>query len=65
MARDHVAEVAVTVMLGGGHDGRTYDVTGPMAISLREAAEKLSGATAREVAYHPETIEEAYGSRSS
>jgi NAD(P)H dehydrogenase (quinone) len=65
VARDDVAEVAVAVLLGEGHDGRTYDVTGPEAISLREAAEELSRVTGREVAYHPETIEEAYESRSS
>jgi NAD(P)H dehydrogenase (quinone) len=65
VARDDVAEVAVAVLLGEGHDGQTYDVTGPEAISLREAAEVLSRATGREVAYHPETIEEAYESRSS
>ena len=65
VARDDVAEVAVAVLLGEGHDGRTYDVTGPEAISLREAAQVLSRVTSREVAYHPETIEEAYESRSS
>jgi uncharacterized protein YbjT (DUF2867 family) len=64
VARDDVAEVAVAVLLGEGHDGRTYDVTGPEAISLREAAEELSRATGREVVYRPETIEEAYESRS-
>ena len=65
VARDDVAEVAVAVLLGEGHDGRTYDVTGPQAITLREAAEEISRATGREVAYHPETMEEAYDSRSS
>jgi hypothetical protein len=38
---------------------------GPEAISLHEAAEELSRVTGREVAYHPETLEEAYESRSS
>jgi uncharacterized protein YbjT (DUF2867 family) len=65
VARDDVAEVVVAVLLGEGHDGQTYDVTGPEAISLREAAEELSRVTGREVAYHPETLEEAYQSRSS
>ena len=55
----------MAVLLGEGHDGQTYDVTGPEAISLREAADELSRITAREVAYHPETLEEAYESRSS
>jgi NAD(P)H dehydrogenase (quinone) len=65
VARDDVAEVVVAVLMGEGHDGQTYDVTGPEAISLREAAEELSRVTGREVAYHLETLEEAYESRSS
>ncbi len=65
VARDDVAEVVVAVLLGEGHDRQTYDVTGPEAISLREATEELSRVTSREVAYHPETLEEAYESRSS
>ena len=45
------------------HLGRTYDLTGPEALSLSEAAETLSTALGREVTYHDETIEEAYESR--
>jgi NAD(P)H dehydrogenase (quinone) len=63
VARDDVADVAVAVLLGGGHDGRTHDLTGPEAFTLHQAAEELSRATGRTVAYHPETIEEAYASR--
>jgi uncharacterized protein YbjT (DUF2867 family) len=65
VARDDVAEVAVAVLLGNGHDGRTYDVTGPEAITLRGAAEELSRVSGRRVIYHPETLEEAYASRAS
>lgn len=46
----------MAVLLGDGHDGRTYEVTGPEAISLQEAAEELSRVTGRAVAYHPETL---------
>jgi hypothetical protein len=36
----------VTVLLGEDvHDGRTYDVTGPEAFTLREAAEFLVSPT--------------------
>jgi hypothetical protein len=35
------------------------------AVTLQEAAEELSRVAGREVAYHPETLEEAYESRSS
>jgi NAD(P)H dehydrogenase (quinone) len=54
-----------TVLLGEGHDGRTYEVTGPEAITLREAAEELSRVSGRPISYHPETLEEAYESRAS
>ena len=66
VSRDDVADVAVAVLLGGTeHDGRTYDVTGPEAITLHEAAEELSRATGRRVSYRAEAVEEAYSSRSS
>ena len=65
VARDDIADAAVTVLLGDGHDGRTYDLTGPEAITLHEVAEKLSRVAGRDVAYHTETLEEAYASRAS
>jgi uncharacterized protein YbjT (DUF2867 family) len=65
VARDDIADVAVAVLLGDGHDGRTYDLTGPEAITLHQVAEELSRVTGREVTYHPETFEEAYESRAS
>ena len=62
-----VAAVASTILLddSGGHDGLTYDVTGPAAISMDEVAGELSRVTGRKIHYHPETIEEAYKSRAS
>jgi NAD(P)H dehydrogenase (quinone) len=65
VARDDIAEVAVAVLLGDGHDGRSYDMTGPEALTLAEAAEQLSRAAGRPVRYQPETLEEAYASRAS
>jgi NAD(P)H dehydrogenase (quinone) len=65
VAREDVAEVAVAVLLGEDHDGRTYNVTGPEARTLREAAEELFWASGRRISYYPETLEEAYASRSS
>jgi uncharacterized protein YbjT (DUF2867 family) len=63
VARDDIADVAVAVLLGDGHDGRTYDLTGPAAFTLQQAAEELSRASGRTIAYHAESIEEAYASR--
>jgi uncharacterized protein YbjT (DUF2867 family) len=64
VAHDDIADVAAAVLLGSGHDGRTYDVTGPRAITLAEAAEEIGRAAGRPVTYHAETLEEAYASRS-
>ena len=41
----------------------TYDVTGPEAISLEEAAEELTRRVGRPIRYQPETVEEAYAAR--
>ena len=65
VARDDIADVAVAVLLGDGHDGRTYDVTGPEAITLQEVAEELSRVTGRSITYYEETLEEAYESRAA
>jgi uncharacterized protein YbjT (DUF2867 family) len=63
VARDDVADVAVAVLAGHGHDGETYDVTGPEALTLAEAAAELSRAAGRRVTYVEETLEEARASR--
>ena len=64
VARDDVAEVAAVVLREpDAHLARTYDLTGPQAVTLTEAAAIISTATGREVRYHPETIPEAYASR--
>jgi NAD(P)H dehydrogenase (quinone) len=55
--RDDVADSVVAVLTGDGHAGRTYDVTGPEAFTLAEAA-ALMGAR-----FEDETVEEAYASR--
>jgi NAD(P)H dehydrogenase (quinone) len=65
VARDDIADVAVAILLGEDHDGRTYDVTGPEAITLQEVAEELSRDTGRSITYYEETLEEAYESRAS
>jgi uncharacterized protein YbjT (DUF2867 family) len=65
VARDDIADVAVAALVGGGHEGRSYDLTGPEALTLAEAAEELSRAAGQPIRYQAETLEEAYASRAS
>ena len=46
-----VAEVAIAVLTTDGHEGKTYPLTGPEALSMAEVAEKLSAATGKPVRY--------------
>jgi NAD(P)H dehydrogenase (quinone) len=65
VTRDDIADVAVAALLEGDdrHGGRTYDLTGPEAVTMAEAAEELSRFAGRSITYHAETLEEAYASR--
>ena len=64
VAQDDIADVATAVLLDPAtHSGRTYDLTGPAALTLTEIAATLSEVTEQDVSYHPETLEEAYASR--
>jgi NAD(P)H dehydrogenase (quinone) len=65
VARDDIADVAVTVMTQSGHEGRTYDVTGPEAITMAETAERLSFATGRKITYQAQTPHEARTTRTT
>ncbi|MFF3557748.1 SDR family oxidoreductase [Streptomyces tsukubensis] len=62
---DDVADAAVAVLLGEGHDSAVYDLTGPSALTLAQAAEQLSRFSGRTVTYVPENHDEAYASRAS
>jgi NAD(P)H dehydrogenase (quinone) len=66
VARDDVAAVAAAVLGDpGGHAGAAYDLTGPEAITLTEAAALITEVTGRPTRYLDETVEEAYASRAS
>ena len=51
VARDDLADVAVAVLSGSGHDGQTYDVTGPEALTMTETAEQLTSLVGRPIRY--------------
>jgi uncharacterized protein YbjT (DUF2867 family) len=61
--RDDLADVVVAVLTTTGHDGAAYDVTGPEAFTLAEAAATLSEVTGRPIRFQDETLEAAYASR--
>ncbi|MGW6685729.1 NAD(P)H-binding protein [Streptomyces sp. NPDC054961] len=55
-----VAEVAAAVLRGGGgHEGQTYDLTGPVLVTPRERAGMIAGAIGEPVRFVEQSPEEA------
>lgn len=57
-----IAEAAVEVLTGEGHDGKSYSISGPEAITLHQAAAAISDAIGKKVSYidiPPESAKEA------
>jgi uncharacterized protein YbjT (DUF2867 family) len=46
-----IAEVALAALTESGHEGKSYDITGPQALTHAEMAGQLSAALGREVAF--------------
>jgi uncharacterized protein YbjT (DUF2867 family) len=46
-----IAEIAARVLTSSGHEGKTYPLTGPEALTMTEVAEKLSAATGKTIRY--------------
>lgn len=65
VAHDDVADVAASLLVDGDTSGRTYDITGPEAISMLDVARIIGNVTGREIGYYDESIEEAYASRAA
>jgi NAD(P)H dehydrogenase (quinone) len=65
VTRDDIADVAVAVLTGSGHLERTYNITGPEALTMAETAEILSAAVKRKIIYQPQTPQEARITRST
>lgn len=63
--RDDVADALCALMTQEGHEGRTYELTGPDALTLTEIADQLTTFGPRPVTFHDETLEEARASRAS
>jgi NAD(P)H dehydrogenase (quinone) len=65
VTRDDIADVAVAVLMGSRHEGCTYDITGPEALTMAETAEKLSFVTGRKISYQAQTPHEVRTSRNA
>ena len=63
VARDDIAACAVAALLDPQHEGRAYELTGGVALTMPEAAEIIGRHAGREVTFVDETLEEARESR--
>ncbi|MEU5400012.1 NAD(P)H-binding protein [Streptomyces sp. NPDC005963] len=50
---DDLADIVVATLTEDGHEGRTYEVTGPRLLTFGQAATELGAALGREVQYLP------------
>ncbi len=50
---DDIADVAVEALLQDKHNGKIYQLTGPKALTFREAIAEISEATQRDIAFTP------------
>ncbi|SDJ95844.1 Uncharacterized conserved protein YbjT, contains NAD(P)-binding and DUF2867 domains [Nonomuraea jiangxiensis] len=55
---DDIAKVAYAVLTTPGHEGETYTMTGPEALTMTDAARHISDAIGRSVSYRDVTSEE-------
>ena len=63
VARDDVAAAVAELLTGQGHDGQTYELTGPEAPTLGEACVTMARHSGKPITYLKETVEEAYATR--
>ncbi|MFE0421682.1 NAD(P)H-binding protein [Streptomyces sp. NPDC058953] len=50
---EDIADVVVAALTGDGHTGRTYELSGPRALTFAEAAAEITTASGRPVRYTP------------
>ncbi len=54
-----IAEVVVEALLDDAHNGKTYEITGPQALTFREVVREIETATGKPIAFQAVT-QEAY-----
>lgn len=60
-----LAQVAVEVLTGDGHENKTYPLTGPESLTMAEVADRLSTATGRAIRYIAVSPEDAKRARAA
>ncbi|GAA0246672.1 NAD(P)H-binding protein [Saccharothrix mutabilis subsp. mutabilis] len=55
---EDIAAVVAAALTEDGHNGEVYELSGPKALTLREAADTISRATGRTVRYVPLTVDQ-------
>lgn len=64
VTRADVARCAAAILQSpDAHVGRSYDLTGPQALTFDEVARTVTEVTGRPTTFHNETVDEAYESR--
>ncbi len=54
-----IAAVAVAVLTGSGHEGKSYVLTGPESLTYSEVADKVSAAVGKKITYVDVPLEQA------
>jgi uncharacterized protein YbjT (DUF2867 family) len=55
---DDIADVAVAALTQDGHAGEVYELTGPRALTFRDAVGEIARATGREIGYRQVSVED-------
>ena len=55
---EDVGKIACKLLRDGGHEGQSYDMTGPEALTMSDIAQRISAATGRTIRYVAVTPEE-------
>ena len=53
-----IADVVVQALLDDAHNGKTYAVTGPRAITFEEAVREIAASTGKEIKYQPVSLDD-------
>ncbi|TDW37079.1 uncharacterized protein YbjT (DUF2867 family) [Rhizobium azibense] len=62
---DDIADAAVTALIDQRHLGKTYELTGPSALTFRDAVSEIATATGRAIRYRQVSMEDFKGGLSS